>query len=70
MQKTIGAPGEEAAQVGPGMVARRSGEPGQIGSDGSVELLVAGQVSATSGATSCWIITRLCARPRLAANVV
>jgi len=39
LQMTIGAPGEEAALVGAGVRARRSGEPSQIGSDSSVELL-------------------------------
>lgn len=45
----IGALGEEAAQVGPGMLARRSGEPGQIGGDGSVEL-----VSGRPGVSGDW----------------
>jgi hypothetical protein len=46
---TIGAPGEEAAQAGPGVLARRSGEPGQIGGDSSVEL-----VSGRPGVSDEW----------------
>jgi hypothetical protein len=42
MQMTIGAPGEEAAPVGLGMLAGRSGVPGQIGGDSSVELVSGG----------------------------
>jgi predicted RNA binding protein YcfA (HicA-like mRNA interferase family) len=38
MNTTLSAPGEEATQVGPGVLAGRTSEPGQIGGDGPVKL--------------------------------
>jgi hypothetical protein len=69
MQMTIGAPGEEAAQVGTGVLARRSGEPGQIGGDSSVEL-VSCQAS-VSGEWGDFMLDHdpTVRSPRLAANV-
>lgn len=37
IQVPFGAPGHEAAEVGPGMVAGRAGETGQVGGYGTVE---------------------------------
>ena len=39
VEMTLGTPGEKAAQVRPGVVAGRTGEPGQVGGDSSVELI-------------------------------
>jgi hypothetical protein len=49
MQMTLGAPGEEAARVGAGVLSRRPVERGEIGGHSSVEL-----VSCRPGVSGEW----------------